>query len=432
MKASYRQISSNERFQLRSVDLWTSAGVQHNVDLVVEDGILKSCVPSSGVASGKIVIPAGVDTQVHLRVPGQAEKETADSGCLAALHGGVGALLTMPNTRPFIDNVETLKIGQEEVRPLEEEFGVRVLFSACISREQKGLELAPIRELAKHGAVAFTDDGKGVLSEKVMEQAFAVLEELDLPLLQHAEMPGVQGPLAPGPVQESLGLKPYTANFETEMIMRDLKILKNHPKARYHILHLSAAESVELLQDAKSQGLRVSGEVTPHHLFFSCEDIQTDNKSFKMNPPLRSPKDKAALQAALSSGVIDWMATDHAPHESETKSVNFPSASFGTTGLETSLQVMLWLVKENILTTRRFIETWSLLPAQFLKIDSEFGDLSIGKAFRAVVVDFNQSVLIQEREMWGLSKNSCFLGKSLPGKILGHYTANGYFDFSTT
>jgi dihydroorotase len=430
MKASYKHTPKSETLELKSVNLWTLKGVHKNVDLVIQDGLLKSVTPSQGTPTNRTVVPAGVDTQVHLRVPGQAEKETADSGCLAALHGGVGALLTMPNTKPFIDNVETLHLGQEEVRPLEEEFGIRVLFSACITLNQKGTEIAPLKDLAKAGAVAFTDDGKGVLSEDVMAEAFSILSDLQLPLLQHAEMPGALGPLAPGPVQESLGLKPYLPEIETEMIKRDLHILKKYPRARYHVLHLSAAESVELLKRAKSEGLHVSSEVTPHHLFFSCEDIQTDNKSFKMNPPLRSPKDRDALQKALAHGEIDWMATDHAPHESETKAVNFPTASFGTTGLETSLQVMLWMVQKGYMSITRFIETWTIGPARFLGLEKQFGDLGEGRPFRAVVVDLDQTVRVQEREMWGLSKNSCFVGQELPGRILGHYTANGFFDFT--
>lgn len=429
MRATYRHVPISKSQVIEAVDLWTGAGVQENVDVHFRDGIVTSIEPSAKAARGRVLLPAGIDTQVHLRVPGQAEKETADSGCLAALHGGVGAMLTMPNTNPFIDNVQTLQMAQEEVQPLEAEFGVKVLFSACISLAQKGMEVAPLRELAAAGAVAFTDDGKGVLTSKVMEDAFAILQDLELPLLQHAEMPGAQGPLAPGPVQESLGLKPYLANLETDMIKRDLQILEGYPKARYHVLHLSSGDSVHLLEEAKRKGLRVTGEVTPHHLYFSSEDIQADNKSFKMNPPLRSSQDRKVLQAALAKGQIDWMATDHAPHEADTKVANFQSASFGTTGLETSLQVLLWMVHQKMLTPSRMVQVWSAEPAKFLGLQEEFGDIRVGRRLRAVLVDISQNVMVEERMMWGLSKNSCFLGQTLPGKIIAHYTSSGCFDF---
>lgn len=425
MRASYSKKANS--FVWEGVDLWTHLGVRQAVDLHVKDGILVRIHPSHR-RSGQIVVPAGVDAQVHLRVPGQPEKETADSGCLAALHGGVGCLLTMPNTRPFIDSVEVLRMAQDEVAPLESEFGIHVLFSACITKSQQGKQLTDFDQLISGGASALTDDGRGVCSDEIMEAAIRKSHELGVPLLQHAETEGAEGPLAPGPVQSGLGLKPYSETHETEMIARDLRLLEKYPKARYHVLHLSSAKSIELVVKAKVKGLNVTCEVTPHHLYFSSDDIEIGNKSFKMNPPLRSAADRAELVRALADGRIDWMATDHAPHEYATKDVEFSKASFGTTGLETSLQVLLDLVLRGDLTPERFVEVWSKAPADYFQL-SEYGRLVEGHPFRAVLVDTSETQTISEKSFWGLSKNSCFLGKRLPGRILAHATRTAEFRF---
>jgi dihydroorotase len=164
-------------------------------------------------------------------------------------------------------------------------------------------------------------------------------------------------------------------------------------------------------------------------LYFSSHEITAENKSFKMNPPLRGPEDRSALQNALVEGRVDWMATDHAPHESDTKTKEFSQASFGTVGLETSLQTMLWMNQKHQMSPQRFVETWSLLPARFLGIEKEFGEIEVGKALRAVLVDLNSDMPVVGENFWGLSKNTCFEGVKLPGRVLAHATRAGWFEF---
>jgi dihydroorotase len=242
-------------------------------------------------------------------------------------------------------------------------------------------------------------------------------------------MLGAEGPLAPGPLQRKLGLRPYEAKLETDMVARDLRVLEKYPKARYHLLHVSSKDSIPMMLSARQNGFRVTSEVTPHHLYFSSDDIVAENKSFKMNPPIRGVDDREVLQSALAKNEIDWMATDHAPHEVETKTKEFALASFGTVGLETSLQTLLWMVKVGKLTPKRLVQAWSTAPAKFLGIAEEFGEIQVGKPFRAVLVNLEHEEKINSQNFWGLSKNSCFEGVLLPGKILGHATRSGWFDF---
>lgn len=426
--------SWSQTIKLENVDIWTSSGVQEKKDLVIENGVLRSISDSrtqEPKSSRKVVLPSGVDTQVHMRVPGQIEKESPETSIMAAVAGGVGACLNMPNTRPVLDSVEVLRAGQEAVAPFTEKWGAHVLFSGCVSLGQKGQSLAPLKELFEAGCVAFTDDGHGVATSELMHQAFQVLSDLGAPLLQHAEMPGAEGPLALGPIQKKLGLKPYDEKLEVDMLARDLAILQSYPKARYHLLHISSRHCLPLLSEAKKSGLKVTGEVTPHHLYFSSEDISEENKSFKMNPPIRSPQDRTLLARGLAEGAIDWMATDHAPHEFETKQKDFSGASFGTLGLETSFSVLLKMVQDKVISPQRLVQVWSSQPAEFLGIQKEYGDVQVGRPFRAILVDPSTYTKVQPQKFYSQSKNSCFDGVTLPGVILAHGTRSGWVEITT-
>jgi dihydroorotase len=266
------------------------------------------------------------------------------------------------------------------------------------------------------------------------------LAQLGVPFLQHAETLGAAGPLAPGPVAKRLGLTPYDESHEIDMVARDLALLRELKvknlavaedgklqQVRYHLLHTSSARSIPLILQAKADGLRVTAEVSPHHLFFSSDDIDETNKSFKMNPPLRSPEDRLALRAALAKGEIDWVATDHAPHEAETKAKPFAQASFGTLGLETMLPVLLDLCAKGELTEARVVEVFAARPAEFLGIDEEFGDLKVGKKFRATVVAPREPWTVRALAHQSLSKNTCFDGTRLTGRVLATATESGLF-----
>ena len=215
------------------------------------------------------------------------------------------------------------------------------------------------------------------------------------------------------------------------MVRRDIELLKDFPKARYHVLHISSKKTVELIKEAKSKNLPVSCEVSPHHLFFSSEDIIENNFSFKMNPPLRSKKDKEALLKGLNEGVIDFVATDHAPHEKKMKSSSFVRCAFGTTGLETSLRVLLHFRNQGLLSTKRLVEVFSYNGARFLDLPMEWGFIEKGKEFYGSWIDPDYKYqVVSESDLASKSKNSCFIGSKLPGKVLGIILKNKEFWFN--
>ncbi|HAG91138.1 MAG TPA: hypothetical protein DCL41_04670 [Bdellovibrionales bacterium] len=420
-------IQTLSHYVLGPVRLWTVDREEPSQYIEVRDGRIQkiSGQPPSDTSIPKIdgknfvLMPAGVDEQVHLRVPGQEHKETAETGLMAAVKGGYAAILTMPNTKPVIDNVKVLKEAMDSVRTYEERFGVRVFWTAAITENLSSSKVTPIEDLAKAGIKALTNDGLGVLSDEVMEESFKRLAPLGIPLLQHAEFLGHGGSLAPSSVQESLKVKPYPESAEIDMVVRDLKVLKKCPEARYHILHITSGKVVPLVREAREQGLKVTCEVTPHHLYFSGEDIDPKNTSFKMNPPLRSPEDRQLLWEGLENGDVDFVSTDHAPHEPLVKSGSFDEVAFGTLGLETTLGVLTWGYREGKLSRRRWVEVFSLKPAQFLGLDSSYGDLQVGQEIRGILFDLEApDHLIQEKDFSSLSKNSCFIGSHLPGKLI--------------
>ncbi|MEO5668261.1 MAG: dihydroorotase [Bdellovibrionota bacterium] len=413
---------------LRNVALWNADRILERADVRVRDGKIVeiSEIPlglGSGEterdAAGAALLPAGVDLQVHLRVPGQPQKETAETGLLAARKGGYAAILTMPNTKPVIDTPEILEEAKRQTAPFEKATGVRVLWSVAMTFGQGGEKATDAVALKKAGAVALTDDGVGVSRDDVMEKVFRQAELSGLPLLQHAEVPGHGGVLASGPVQKSLGLKAYPADAEWKMVDRDLKILSRFKDVRYHVLHVSASETLEVLKRAQRQGLMATGEATPHHLHFSSEDIVPSNTSYKMNPPIRSAKDRDAIMDALVDGTLAFVSTDHAPHESELKGSDFSASAYGTTGLETSLRVLLDLQAQGKISARRLVEVFSTAPADFIGVGRELGVLEKGRDFKAVLVDPKApATKINDADLASLSHNNIFLGVPLRGRIL--------------
>lgn len=417
------------RFLLKNVSIWNASGVRDQVSVAVENGwvvkIFSSFepgeLPGFRVIDGHnlTLLPAGVDAQVHLRVPGQEQKETAWSGSWAAVAGGVGALLTMPNTKPVIDNIQTLELAKRELEAPFAETGVKVYLSAAMTMGQRGRECVDFVGLSGAGVLAFTDDGVGVADEDVMMQVIKGAAETGRPILQHAEMPGHGGVLADGPVQRIIGGSSYPESAEVDMVVRDIRLLREVPTARYHVLHVSSANTIENISSAKKAGLKVTCEVSPHHLYFNSDDIQINNSSFKMNPPLRSSRDQKVLQRALQVGDCDFMATDHAPHEIDVKTQNFKTSAFGTTGLETSLRVLIWLWKQGHLSRQRLVEVWSSAPAGFLGVQEEFGEIAEGRPFNAVLCDTEwPEETVTEDLFVGLSRNSCFIGSKLPGRVV--------------
>jgi dihydroorotase len=432
------QKKSLKSYLIHNVELWTEKGVEKNARVLVENGKLKASgahveAPARAEmidGQGRVLMPAGVDAQAHLRVPGQAHKETAETGLKAALKGGYCALLTMPNTQPTIDSVEVLEKGKTEVKPFEEDFGVKVFWSAAITKKLNSNEWTDYDALVDAGVRAFTNDGLGVTEDGVMNEAFARLENLKVPLLQHAEFLGHGGSLAPGPVQEKVGAAPYPDEPEWKMVERDIRELKKHPRARYHVLHVSSRRTLDFVREARKEGLKVSAEVSPHHLFFNTETIDPSNNAFKMNPPIRSPEDQKALWKGLANGDVDFVATDHAPHEVLMKTGSFDKVAFGTLGLETTLPVLIWGLNEGFLTPQRFVEVWATKPAEFLGLPEGLGRFDLNAPFHAVWLDVKApGAVYNEEDIASLSKNSCFVGAKLPGKILGAFHEDRAFRF---
>ncbi|MEZ4815126.1 MAG: dihydroorotase [Bdellovibrionota bacterium] len=413
-------------------DLWVEDGILTKKILSQDQGAFSKDLSSSSQSKfhkckGLCAIPAGVDVQVHLRTPGQNEKENPETGIKAALHGGYGAVLAMPNTKPTTDCPEVLKQAQEALRPVAQRYGITPLFCSSVTKGLEGKELVQLNEMAKAGAAAFTDDGKGIESDDFMRAAYRASAETGIPVLQHAEWSGHGGVLSDCAVTRKLGLKAYDRKQEWSFVERDLKLLKEFPGARYHVLHVTTRESVELVRRAKETGLNVTAEASPHHLYFCADDIDPENTAFKMNPPLHQNEDREAIRKGLNEGVLDFVATDHAPHEASAKGADFAKAAFGTIGMESSLRVLLTGFYEGWINPDRMWDIFSRAPARFLGLEAEYGHIELGKPFRVAFFDPNSDEAFALSDIQSLSKNSCFLGVKLRGKLVGHFTKSGFF-----
>jgi dihydroorotase len=425
-------------FSIHNTMLWNADAVQENVDVFVASGVIeeilpagkRKAAPSNFDAQGAVLLPSGVDNQVHTRLPGQGHKENPRHVAQAALMGGYGALLAMPNTYPVIDTPERFARCFDEWKPAFEQTGVELLQTSALSYNLASQKNVDFAAMVKAGAKVFTDDGVALVNDELMDEAFAAAEKFGFVILQHAEMPGHGGALAGSKVQKASGLPAYPQEAESKIVERDLRLLRRHPQARYHVLHVTTEQSVRLIEAAQKEGLKVTGEVSPHHLYFCAEDIVEGNYSFKMNPPLFRAEDRKVLRAALSRGVLSFVATDHAPHEAWAKSQGWQKAPFGTTGLESSLRVLLLMIQEGVLRgPEHLVEVFSSKPAEFLGLKS-FGHLKPGSPFQAVLLDPKRpKSALRESDLGSLSHNNVFLGVELPGRILGHFNSKGFFKF---
>ncbi|MGB2874453.1 MAG: dihydroorotase, partial [Gaiellaceae bacterium] len=288
--------------------------------------------------AGLVLTPAFVDPHVHLRVPGREDEETIASGTAAAAAGGYCAILAMPNTEPVVDSAAVLGSLIEDAQA---EAVVPVGFLAAITRGQEGAELTEMGELAEQGAAGFSDDGRPVVAPGLMRRALQYHRITGRRLALHCEEPTLssRGQMHEGAVSAELGFAGYPSVAESVMVERDLA-LAEYEGQPLHLLHLSARESVEALSRAQAAGVTATGEVTPHHLCLTDEAVRTLDPNLKMNPPLRSADDRAALIEGLRDGTIGAIATDHAPHARHEKEVPFEAAPFGVTGLETSFAAL--------------------------------------------------------------------------------------------
>jgi len=365
-------------------------------------------------ARGKWVVPGLIDLHVHLREPGQEYKETVETGARAAVAGGFTAVCAMPNTNPPNDNagITELVLARAAAAGL-----ARVYPVGCISKGQKGEELAEYGELKAAGCVALSDDGKPVMSSALMRRALEYARAFDLPLTVHEEDLGLvgKGVMNEGPIATRLGLKGVPAASEEVMVLRDIA-LADLTGGRLHIAHLSTAGSVRAVREAKRRGLRVTAEATPHHLALSDEDVARSgyHPDFKMNPPLRSAADVKAVREGLADGTIDCIATDHAPHTLVEKDLEFDVALNGIVGLETAFAVCLGLVREGALPERRLIEAFTVGPARAFGLPG--GTLARNAPADVAILDPGLEWRCEPAEFKSKCRNSPWKGATLVGR----------------
>jgi len=364
--------------------------------------------------TGKIVAPGLIDMHVHLREPGQEYKETICSGTEAAAAGGFTAVAAMPNTDPPTDRPEVVRFVLERAARAE----ARVCPIATITVGRKGDRLVDMPALVEAGAVAFSDDGDGVQDVGLMRDALRHSGDLRVPIISHAEVRALAhgGHMHEGAVSGLLGIPGIPALAEEMMIARDLMLLE-YVGGHLHVAHVSTARSVHLIREARAKGLPVTCEVTPHHVTLTDEHLQTRDPNFKMNPPLRTPRDAEALREGLADGTVDAIASDHAPHAHAEKTGAFERAAFGIIGLETSLSLILTeLVRPGLLALSDAIEKMSTRPARILGIEG--GTLGVGVPADLTVIDPEVEWTVDVQRFRSKSRNSPFGGRRLTGRAV--------------
>jgi dihydroorotase len=393
-----------------------------NADVLLRNGKVVRVEPGIAVANdvrvvevaGKWVVPGLIDMHTHLREPGQEYKENIETGTAAAAAGGFTAVCAMPNTVPPNDNRAVTELI---VRRAREVGSVRVYPIGCITQGQKGENLAEMGELREAGCVAVSDDGKSVMNSEVMRRALEYARGFGLLVIQHAEDHNLSanGPAHEGPVSTRIGLRSQPAAAESAMVARDLELVAL-TGARYHVAHVSCAETVRLVRDAKRRGLPVTCEVTPHHLTLTDEACAGYDTSTRVNPPLRSDKDVAAVREALADGTIDAVATDHAPHSPVEKDVEFEQAACGLIGLETALALCLDLVHDNMIGPLALFARMSTAPAKILGLVG--GTLAPDAVADVTVIDPQATWICDPSRFRSRSRNSPFGGRTMRGKVM--------------
>lgn len=390
-------------------------------DILVADGVIQKVAENIEAenakvidATGYFVMPGLVDLHVHFRDPGLTYKEDIETGAKAAARGGFTTVLCMPNTSPVIDapeKVEYVYNRAKEVAP------IHVLQVGSVTVGMMGETLSDIRGMVEAGIPAISEDGKSVMNSQVYREAMEIASELDLPVLAHCEDINLvnKGVMNADDRADALGLKGITNAVEDVIVARDI-LLAQETGARLHLCHCSTKDSVKMVRWAKDAGLKVSAEVCPHHFTLTSDDIPCDDANYKMNPPVRTQADKDALIAGLKEGVIDVIATDHAPHSAEEKSRSMTQAPFGIVGLETAVALTVTeLLEKEILTPLQMAEVMSYKPARIASLDA--GTLLEGKAADIVLIDPKEEYVIDKNEFASKGKNTPFHGWKVRGKV---------------
>ncbi|MGI6469480.1 MAG: dihydroorotase [Syntrophomonadaceae bacterium] len=389
------------------------------LDILVEDGKiskigrnLKARNAEILDAAGKIVCPGFIDIHAHLREPGFEYKEDLASGTRAAAAGGFTTVCCMPNTNPVIDNMAVARFVRERAKRTGV---VNVLPIGSITKQQAGEELSEYADLIAAGCVALSDDGKPVSKADVMRHALEYTRMFGVPVLSHCEdlSLSAQGQMHEGFYSTYYGLKGIPAAAEEVMVARDI-ILARLTGGRLHICHASTLGTMDLIRQAKAEGLNVTCEVTPHHLTLSDEIVGTYDADTKVMPPLRSQEHIEALRAALLDGTIDCIATDHAPHHLESKDCEYNLAAVGISGLETAVAVVMdQLVNRNLLTLNEMVRLFTCGPADVMGLAK--GRLNVGEAADITIIDPHLSKTVDPQQFYSKGKNTPFKNMHLTG-----------------
>jgi dihydroorotase len=398
-------------------------GVQEKVDLIIERGKIKKMPPWGEFrekgpqmkiinASDRLIVPGLIDMHVHLREPGHEYKETIASGGKAGAKGGFTALACMPNTVPPNDCRSVTEFILEQARRAG---FVRIYPVAAITKGQKGETLTEFGDLREAGAVGLSDDGFSVVNSEVMRRALEYAKYHGLMVISHSEDRNLSngGVMHEGVVSTRIGLKGIPAASEEIMVFREIS-LSTLTGCPVHIAHVSTAGSVELIRRAKEKGIPVTAETAPHYFSLDHSRVAGYDTNAKMNPPLRAPDDLEAIKKGLSEGVIDAIATDHAPHSPLEKELEFDKAAFGIIGLETALPLTLELVRDGVLDLPEAIGKLSSNPAKILGVQG--GRLEIGASADLALIDPETEYELREEDILSKSKNSPWIGKTFKGR----------------
>ena len=372
-------------------------------------------------ARGLVVTPGFIDLHVHLREPGQQYKETIASGTAAAAAGGFTSVCAMPNTAPVVDSPDWVRwVGSPERRAV-----VNVFQIAAATHASKGAVLTDFGALQSAGAIAVTDDGKPILDDRVMREALVLGGELNFPVVQHAEDTRMTEncSMHAGARSFRLGLRGMTAAAEASVVERDVQLATTIPNARLHVAHLSTADALKAVRRGKRAKARITFEVTPHHFTLTDEDMRDYDSNFKMNPPLRSRADLEAILVALQDGTADAIATDHAPHASHEKAMEFERAAFGITGLETAVSLAITqLHVAKRIPLRRIVELFTAGPARCFDFRGR-GSLGRGSFGDVTIFDPKKKWTFDAAKSRSKSKNTPFDGWAMTGKIMATIVA---------
>src|ERR1700677_3712014 len=402
-----------------------AAKINASMDILLRDGRVAEVALPNKIrgggdekfdARGLIVAPGFIDLHVHLREPGQGYKETIATGTAAAAAGGFTSVCAMPNTAPVVDSAEWIAW----LRDPERDAVVNVFPIAAATLNSRGAALTDFAALQRAGAVAVTDDGKPILDDEIMRAALRLGAELNLPVVQHAEDTRLteNASMHEGPTSFRLGLRGMSAAAEASIVDRDVTLAQQVSESRLHVAHLSTADALKSVRRAKRAKARVTCEVTPHHFTLTDDDMRDYDSNYKMNPPLRSASDREAILVALADGTVDAIATDHAPHASHEKDMEFERAAFGITGLETALALAISkLHREKRIPISRIVELFTAGPARCFDLRGR-GSLVRGSVADVTVFDPKKKWRFDAAKSHSKSKNTPFDGWQLMGKVV--------------